>query len=48
MRDVKVVQERAPDGVIAEERVRNARDRAAGLGENRARPRVRAGEALGP
>src|ERR1017187_7757543 len=45
---MKVVDERAPGGVLAEERVRNAHDRAVALGENRACPRVRDGQPLGP
>jgi len=48
MCDVKVVQERTPDGVLAEEGVRKTHDRAVDLGENRACPRVRDGKALGP
>jgi hypothetical protein len=45
---VKVVEERAPGGVLAEERVGKAHDRAFALGEDRACPRVRGGQALGP
>ena len=48
MCDVKVVDERAPGSVLAEERVREAHDRAVVLGENRVCPRVRDDETLGP
>jgi thioredoxin reductase (NADPH) len=46
--DVQVVQQAAPAGIIAEDHVREASQRAVGLGDDRARRRVRGCQPPGP